>query len=121
MESRDLAIVTGGSKGLGAALCRRFLDKGYQVVEFSRSGTADYNVPIDLADPKAAEKAFSRLLSRLAMNEYNTIVGVNNAGVLSPIGPAARKPLEEVVENMNVNFLSQVLFIRSFLKNFQKP
>lgn len=116
---KDLAIITGGSRGLGAALCSKFVDMGYHVVEFSRSGSADYSVPVDLSKPEAAERVFSISLARLAMNEYSTIVGVNNAGVLSPIGPVSRKPLEDVIGNMNVNFISQILFIRCFLKCFQ--
>ncbi len=35
-----IVAVSGGSKGLGAAIIQSFLDAGYRVASFSRSSTA---------------------------------------------------------------------------------
>lgn len=35
-----VAVVSGGSKGLGAAIVQSFLDGGYRVASFSRARTA---------------------------------------------------------------------------------
>ena len=39
-----LSIISGGSKGLGAALVEYYRDNEYEVIEFSRSGNTKYNV-----------------------------------------------------------------------------
>lgn len=48
------AIVSGGSSGIGAAICKRFLDEAWQVVSLSRRKPAlsdVRHVEIDLAEP----------------------------------------------------------------------
>jgi benzil reductase ((S)-benzoin forming) len=119
VKNNNLAIVTGGSRGLGAALCTKYLELGYHVVSFSRRGTEGHNVTVDLTDPDAAQMVFASSFSILAAGEYDEIVCINNAGVLTPIGPAAQKPVGDVTGNLNVNFVSQILFIRSFMEHFQ--
>ena len=55
-----VAVVTGGSTGIGAAICSRFLDDGYHVVSIARRGPADLRcefVEADLLDPIATAQA----------------------------------------------------------------
>lgn len=114
-----LAIVTGGSKGLGAALCDLYLSRGYEVMEFSRSGTAAHSTRVDLADPHAAERAFSEAFSRLSARPYDEIVAINNAATLAPIGPTSGKATAELFSNMNINVASAVIFMTKLIAAFQ--
>lgn len=115
-----LAIVTGGSKGLGAALCDLYLARGYDVVEFSRSGTTAHSIKADLADPHAAEHAFLQTFGKLAARSYEEIVAVNNAATLAPIGPVSGKNSDELISNMNINVVSAVLFMTRLIAAFQE-
>lgn len=117
---KKLAILTGGSKGLGAALCDTYLARGYELVEFSRSGSTPYSVKLDLSDPHAAGRVFSEHLMRLAASRYDEIVAVNNAATLVPIGAASKKDADELIINMNVNIVSSVLFISRLIAAFQE-
>ena len=36
MSERPVAIVTGGSTGIGAAICRRMVEAGHDVVSLTR-------------------------------------------------------------------------------------
>ena len=59
MMGLRLALITGGSRGLGAALCAEYRGKGWQVVEFSRTAPHPFSVRVDLADPPRTVEVFT--------------------------------------------------------------
>ena len=77
-----VAIVTGASQGIGAALVQAFRARGYLVVANSRSITASADPGIatiagDVANPKTADLVFAEALGRFG--RVDTLV--NNAGI----------------------------------------
>ncbi|TFW00613.1 SDR family NAD(P)-dependent oxidoreductase [Oxalobacteraceae bacterium OM1] len=114
-----LALITGGSRGLGAALCAHYAAQGFEVVEFSRSGKQPYSVKVDLTRPEAANAVFARTLQPLAARQFEEIVAINNAGVLDPIGPTSRKDIADVIANANANYVSAIAFITRVVDAFQ--
>jgi 3-oxoacyl-[acyl-carrier protein] reductase len=68
-----VALVTGGSRGIGAAIAQRLRDDGWRVATLSRNG-ADYSA--DVADPDAVDRAFDAVESELGP----VLALVNNAG-----------------------------------------
>jgi NAD(P)-dependent dehydrogenase (short-subunit alcohol dehydrogenase family) len=81
-KAERVAVVTGASQGIGAALVRAFRSRNYRVVANSRSikATADPDVVAvqgDVADPKTADLVFAEALKRFG--HVDTLV--NNAGV----------------------------------------
>lgn len=77
-------IVTGGSAGIGAAICRRLLDDGARVISLARR-RPDFAHPrlaffdVDLADRQATQAAAADIAGR---EEVLRIV--HNAGVIRP-------------------------------------
>ena len=67
---RPVVVVTGGSGGLGSAVCREMSGRGYEVVDWSRSSG------VDAADEEQVEAAAAELPRWDAL--------VNNAAVLVP-------------------------------------
>ena len=63
---QKVAVITGASQGIGAALVKAYRDAGYRVVANSRSirPSADPGiaVPGDISDPKVAESRIVRLV-----------------------------------------------------------
>jgi NAD(P)-dependent dehydrogenase (short-subunit alcohol dehydrogenase family) len=114
-----LAIITGGSRGLGAALCDLYRERGWHVVEFSRSAPHSYSVPVDLSDPQAAAHVFAKTFAALAASSPPEVVAISNAGVLGPVGPVEHAPWVEIRANLEVNVVSAILFARQLAAAFQ--
>ena len=79
-----VALVTGGSAGIGASICQHLLDDGYQVLNLSRRKSESQSdritdVEVDLADVEATKSAIAELAKR-----YEITSLVHNAGVIRP-------------------------------------
>jgi len=81
-NERKVAVITGASQGIGAALVEAYRDRDYQVVATARSiGPANDDrvlvVPGDISDRRTAERAISEGLARFG--RIDTLI--NNAGL----------------------------------------
>src|SRR6266436_2397865 len=79
---RKVAVITGASQGIGAALVKAYRDPNYRVVATARSvkpsSDADILVvPGDIAERKTAERTISEAVKRFG--RVDTLV--NNAGI----------------------------------------
>lgn len=113
-----LAIVTGGSKGLGSEVCARYAGDGWKVVEFSRSAPLPHSVQADLSRPIEARRAFDLALGEIDPRGIEEIVAIHNAGLLDPMGPVDAKSPESVVANLSVNLAGGILFFASVIGHF---
>jgi len=101
-------IVTGASKGIGAAIAADLDRRGFEVVCLSRSGhaPAGRGIACDLTDEKAVAAAFSRI------GRAGTLVGlVNNAG-LHAGGPIESLKTDEYQSVMALNATSVMVAAR---------
>mgnify|MGYP003665735999 FL=1 len=78
------AVITGGSKGIGADLGQRLIDKGYTVISLSR-GQPEWrsdkliHVEVDLLDEKATEQAAQEIAAQHEVSHF-----IHNAGMIWP-------------------------------------
>jgi len=79
-----VALVTGGSAGIGASICQHLLDEGYHVLNLSRRKSDSQSdritdVEVDLSDVEATKNAIAELAEK-----YEILSLVHNAGVIRP-------------------------------------
>ena len=77
-----VVLVTGGNRGIGHSIAKRFAAAGHQVAITSRSGTADdaddlLVVQADVTDPDSVDAAVSEVEDKLG----NVEILVSNAGI----------------------------------------
>jgi benzil reductase ((S)-benzoin forming) len=119
--STNLYVVTGTTRGLGAALAARIArEAGNELVALSRAPTGPvaggWRIEADMADTRSLEHACDALEQRIAGRDYARAVLINNAGVVSPVGPLDQVDAAELERNLVVNLVSPMLLMRRFLR-----
>jgi uncharacterized protein len=114
-----VAVVTGGSSGIGAALARRLTARGWRCVLVARGGErlaavadelgAEHEV-CDVGDRESVERMAASVMER----HPRIAMLVNNAGIPGRTGflDADSERIEDVVR---VNYLGGVWCVRAFL------
>ncbi|MFF8943722.1 SDR family NAD(P)-dependent oxidoreductase [Streptomyces sp. NPDC014864] len=120
---RLVTVVTGGSRGIGAAVCRRLAADGHDVVvgyvrdaeaaeavadEVLEAGARSVTVPVDTSAEADVERLFA-----VAEERLGPVTGlVNNAGVTGPLGRLADTDVTDLRRVVDVNLLGTLLCSR---------
>ena len=110
-----VAVITGGSRGLGLAIARTYAQAGAAVVIASRSqasvekavaelqseGAQVAGLSVDVANPAQVAD-----LRALALDRFGQLdIWVNNAGLSAPFGPTVSVEPDRFVSVVNTNIL----------------
>ncbi|MGP3683884.1 SDR family oxidoreductase [Streptomyces sp. IBSNAI002] len=123
MSSRPVTVVTGGSRGIGAATCLRLAAGGHDVVlgyahdvaaaeavaeRVRDAGARCVTVRGDISEESGVERLFD-----VAGAELGIVTGlVNNAAVTGPLGRLADTRTEDLRRVVEVNLLGYLLCCR---------
>jgi benzil reductase ((S)-benzoin forming) len=118
------AIVTGVSKGLGAALAAALLARGYTVLGIGRSsaptlaGDAFRFVDCDLGAVDRIDAAVEPALQALARSAPQSVCLVNNAAVAGPVGALGGLTANDIERSLDVNLTAVAVLCNVFLRVF---
>jgi benzil reductase ((S)-benzoin forming) len=117
----NLFVVTGTTRGLGHALAARIArDPASELVALSRAPTGPVEggvrIECDMADTASIERACDEMEARIASRPFERAVLINNAGVVSPVGPLDEVDARELERNLVVNLVAPMLLMRRFLR-----
>ncbi|MFT2019080.1 SDR family oxidoreductase [Streptomyces sp. 796.1] len=103
------ALVTGGTRGIGAAIVRHLLDAGAQVLTTARSATGQTAHGADFVAADVRTRAGAQTIATAAQEALGGVdILVNNAGGAQPYESAAGIPDEVWQDALDLNFLAAV-------------
>src|SRR3712207_1816776 len=118
------AVVTGHSRGLGAAVAADLLARGTRVLGVARRGNADLaqrygpglsEVRLDLADTAAFASWLETDALELFLARASTALLVNNAGVVQPTGPLETQDVAAVSRAVALNVGAPLMLAAAFV------
>ncbi|MGB5217149.1 MAG: SDR family oxidoreductase [Smithella sp.] len=98
-------FITGGSKGIGAAIANQFKNKGYKVIMPSRQ-------EMNLLSPESIAEYFKK---------NNMVVDclVNNAGI-NPLAEIQKIKDSDLIDTIHVNLIAPLLITRALVGGMKK-
>jgi benzil reductase ((S)-benzoin forming) len=97
-----LAVITGGTSGLGGELATQLRDAGYRVLTIGRQG----NLLWDMSAPDARPRAEIR--QAVADEDVLLII---NAATIDPLGPIGTLQDDEIRTAVEVNYVSVAMLL----------
>jgi NAD(P)-dependent dehydrogenase (short-subunit alcohol dehydrogenase family) len=126
-----LYILTGASRGMGAAMADQLLVAGNTLLCISRKLRGGLEAQakakdahceqwaMDLATPQPVAERLSQWLASLDAGSFSQASLINNAGVLSRLGPLGETNPAELSNALRVGLEAPVLLTATFLRDTQ--
>lgn len=117
---KKVVLVTGGSSGIGKAICEHLKLAGYEVFGTSRNpdsytGHTFPLLELDVTNKESIDGCVRELVSRTGRLD----VLINNAGA-GITGPLEEIPADAIRQNLETNFIGPVQMIQSVLPQMRK-
>ena len=112
-------IVTGHTRGLGAAIAAELQSRGLAVLGLARGRstlTGIEQAEVDMADPAALQAWLAGPALRDFLAGADTVYLVNNAGVVTPVGPLAAQDPAAVLQAVMLNVGAPLALAAAFVQ-----
>jgi NAD(P)-dependent dehydrogenase (short-subunit alcohol dehydrogenase family) len=123
-----LHVLTGASRGMGAAMAEQLLKPGHVLLCISRhtrdsldtlareAGARCEQWAMDLSDPRPVAQRLAGWLAEQAGPSFQRVALINNAGVISRIGAVGDSDPADLANAMRVGLEAPVLLTSAFLR-----
>ena len=128
MTTKRLVILTGASRGLGAAMAEQLLAPGTLLLTLSRhpspalqtsasaSGATLEQWAIDVGHDVGTAARLETWLHQHATAGFAAAALINNAGLLGPVGPIDRSDAERLATVLRVGLEAPIVLTAAFLR-----
>ncbi|OEH92733.1 (S)-benzoin forming benzil reductase [Bacillus solimangrovi] len=128
----NIYIITGGSRGLGAAFVSATLRDSNKVISIARTRNEELDklqskrvgkfiqCQFDISNIKELDALIDQILDDNDIIQASTITLINNAGILHPMKPAESCTAEEFQHILAVNTLAPMALTAAFLRKTAK-
>ncbi|HJV62744.1 MAG TPA: SDR family NAD(P)-dependent oxidoreductase [Albitalea sp.] len=125
--NESLYVISGASRGMGAAIAEHLLQPGHLVLGLSRKTNAELGTlaaqrgaqllqwPRDLADPLPVAEELRRWLAGFEASRFDEAVLVNNAAAITPPGPVDECSFAELSAALRVGLEAVLLLTAAFV------
>ena len=119
-----VVIVTGVSRGLGAAIAGECLARGYRVLGVGRTSAAALGGPAydflacDLAEATTIEAAVGAAFDALAAARPSYAALVNNAATAGPVGVFGTLAAGDIAASLGANLVAPAVLANAFCRAF---
>jgi len=114
-----VVLVTGASRGIGAAIAQKFVQAGYQVFATTRQsspvGTVDRVLRLDVQDDESVEECVNAVLAQAGRIDFL----INNAGI-SIYGAIEEVSLAQIKAVFETNFFGVVRMTQAVLPTMRR-
>ena len=112
-------IITGSSRGIGAALAEELMTDGARVIGISRSSApiaGMHHVKGDLTEIAEIDPTLKRAMELVDTEAATSVTLINNAGVLEPISPIEGAGAEALDLHMRINLTAPAILTGTFIR-----
>ncbi|KAK6201540.1 uncharacterized protein RJT21DRAFT_139983 [Scheffersomyces amazonensis] len=125
IEEEDIALITGGSNGLGSDIVKQLLTTKISkiiivdIVEPKINSERIHYVSCDLSDDKVVLETFQYIVKQLNHKGQHISILINNAGIRHNKSLLTLEQ-DEILKLFNVNTLSPIHILKSIISNHIK-
>ncbi|KAL9654766.1 hypothetical protein ABK040_008560 [Willaertia magna] len=117
----QMAIITGGSKGIGLQITKQLISKGIHCITLSRNNiseclTNQYHYCCDVSNFEQVNETIKNIANEYHQKSHSINMLVNAAGI-SKDGLLVRFPQEDIEEILKINLLGTIYVTKSVLRN----
>jgi benzil reductase ((S)-benzoin forming) len=120
VKQKQLFIITGGSKGLGAGLLHSAFEHGHVTMNIARAPSQEPSevlfIQHNLKDFSGLPEKISGHLKTMELSQFEVLHLINNAAVIEPVGNISNFESQKIKEHLEINFVTPVLLTSEFLK-----
>ena len=118
----NVLIITGGNKGLGSGIVKKYKVEGYEVFSISREKNESefykdiHQFQLDISEIDKIEQLVNILVSKINSDTLKRIVLINNAGTLGQISKIEDISSNDIENTIKVNYTAPLAFISTFIR-----
>jgi benzil reductase ((S)-benzoin forming) len=118
-------LITGTSKGIGAAVAQKILQEGHTVLGVSRNRPDQLTSPnyhhlsLDLADTSRFDRIMEKANEIVDQQGFDFLCLINNASATEPMGPVETLNPDAIESHVTIGLIAPMILTSLFIKRFQ--